>query len=41
MNNISDIINMAQDAGFLIHAKIDLMKVAYEYQYLYVFLKPG
>lgn len=41
MNNISDIINMAQDAGFLIHAKIDMMKVAYEYQYLYVFLKPG
>lgn len=41
MNNISDIINMAQDAGFLIQAKIDLMKVAYEYQYVYVFLKPG
>jgi hypothetical protein len=41
MNNISDITNMAQDAGFLIHAKIDMMKVAYEYQYLYVFLKPG
>ena len=41
MNNISDIINMAQDAGFVIQAKIDLMKVAYEYQYIYVFLKPG
>ena len=41
MNNVSDIINMAQEAGFLIHAKIDLMKVAYEYQYLYVFMKPG
>jgi SAM-dependent methyltransferase len=41
MNNISDIINMAQDAGFVIQAKIDLMKVAYEYQYVYVFLKPG
>jgi SAM-dependent methyltransferase len=41
MNNLSDIMNMAQDAGFLLHAKIDLMKVAYEYQYLYVFLKPG
>ena len=41
MNNISDIINMAQDAGFVIQAKIDLIKVAYEYQYVYVFLKPG
>ena len=41
MNNISDIMNMAQDAGFIIQAKIDLMKVAYEYQYLYVFIKPG
>jgi SAM-dependent methyltransferase len=41
MNNIGDIINMAQDAGFIIHAKIDMVKVAYEYQYLYVFTKPG
>jgi len=41
MNNTGDIINMAQDAGFVIQAKIDLMKVAYEYQYVYVFLKPG
>jgi SAM-dependent methyltransferase len=41
MNDLGDIINMAQDAGFIIHAKIDLMKVAYEYQYLYVFVKPG
>jgi SAM-dependent methyltransferase len=41
MNNLSDIVNMAQDAGFLFHAKIDLVKVAYEYQYLYVFMKPG
>jgi SAM-dependent methyltransferase len=41
MNNLSDIINMAQNAGFLLHAKIDLVKVAYEYQYLYVFMKPG
>ena len=41
MNDIGGIMNMAQDAGFLIHAKIDLMKVAYEHQYLYVFMKPG
>jgi hypothetical protein len=24
-----------------LHAKVDLVKVAYEYQYLYVFMKPG
>ena len=41
MNDIGGIMNMAQDAGFLIHAKVDLMKVAYEHQYLYVFVKPG
>jgi SAM-dependent methyltransferase len=41
MNDLGNIVNMAQDAGFLIHAKIDLVRVAYEYQYLYVFVKPG
>ena len=41
MNDVSDIVNMAQEAGFLLHAKVDLVKVAYEYQYLYVFVKPG
>jgi hypothetical protein len=41
MNDISEIINIAQNAGFLLHAKIDLLQVAYEYQYLYVFMKPG
>ena len=41
MNDVSEIVNMAQDAGFLLHAKVDLVKVAYEYQYLYVFVKPG
>lgn len=41
MNDVSDIVNMAQEAGFLLHAKVDLVKVAYEYQYLYVFMKPG
>jgi SAM-dependent methyltransferase len=40
MNPIEDIINIAQDAGFLIHGKIELVKVAYEYQYLYIFVKP-
>jgi len=39
MESIDDIINMAQDAGFIIQGKIDLVKVAYEYQYLYIFMK--
>lgn len=41
MEDLPTIVNMAQDAGFLIHAKIDLVKCAYEYQYLYVFVKPS
>jgi SAM-dependent methyltransferase len=40
MEDLPTIVNMAQDAGFLLHAKIDLVKCAYEYQYLYVFIKP-
>jgi hypothetical protein len=40
MEPINDIINMAQDVGFIIQGKIDLVKVAYEYQYLYIFVKP-
>jgi len=41
MDDLPTIVNMAQDAGFLVHAKIDLVKCAYEYQYLYVFIKPS
>jgi SAM-dependent methyltransferase len=40
MNSENDIINMAQDAGFLIQGKIDLINCAYEYQYLYILVKP-
>ena len=40
MNSESDIINMAQDSGFLIEGKIDLVNCAYEYQYLYILVKP-
>ena len=36
----TDIIAMAQNAGFLIHGKIDLLECAYEYQYLYILVKP-
>ena len=41
MDDLPTIVNMAQDAGFLLHAKIDMIKCAYEYQYLYVFIKPS
>jgi len=41
MEDLPDIVNMAQEAGFLLHAKIDMVKCAYEYQYLYVFVKPS
>jgi SAM-dependent methyltransferase len=40
MNSENDIINMAQDAGFLVQGKIDLMDCAYENQYLYILVKP-
>jgi SAM-dependent methyltransferase len=41
MEDLPTIVNMAQDAGFIVHAKIDMVKCAYEYQYLYVFIKPS
>ena len=41
MEDLPTIVNMAQDAGFLLHAKIDMVKCAYEHQYLYVFVKPS
>ena len=40
MNTETDIINMAQDAGFLVQGKIDLVNCAYEYQYIYILVKP-
>lgn len=41
MESIDNIINYAKDAGFLVQGKIDLVKCAYEYQYLYIFVKPS
>ena len=41
MEDLPTIVNMAQDAGFTLHSKIDMVKCAYENQYLYVFVKPG
>ena len=36
-----DILNMAQESGFTIEGKIDLLKAQYEYQYLYILSKPS
>jgi len=41
MEDLPTIVNMAQEAGFILHAKVDMVKCAYEYQYLYIFTKPN
>ena len=41
MESEPEIVAMAQNAGFIVQAKIDLIKCFYEYQYLYMFQKPG
>jgi SAM-dependent methyltransferase len=40
MEDASVIVNSAQDCGFILQGKIDLVKCAYENQYLYIFVKP-
>lgn len=40
MEDTSTIVNIAQDCGFILQGKIDMVKCAYEHQYLYIFLKP-
>lgn len=37
----SDIIAMAKQCGFIVQGKIDLIKATYEYQYLYILVKPN
>ena len=41
MPSQKEIETMAQDAGFLLHGVIDLIKSGYEYNYLYIFTKPN
>ena len=41
MESQEAILKQAQNAGFILDSKIDLIKVAYEYQYLYVLVKPS
>ena len=41
MPDIQEITDEAQASGFTIESKIDLLQCQYEYQYLYVFVKPN
>lgn len=41
MEDLNVIVRMATDCGFILHGKIELVKCAYEHQYLYVFVKPA
>ena len=41
MEDTSAIVNTAQECGFILEGKIDLVKCAYEHQYLYIFIKPS
>jgi SAM-dependent methyltransferase len=41
MEDMENILNIAQDTGFIVQNKVNLVKCAYEHQYLYVFVKPS
>lgn len=41
MDDTATIVNMAQDVGFILQSKVDLVKCGYENQYLYIFVKPS
>ena len=41
MEDTSAIVNASQQCGFILQGKIDMVKCAYEHQYLYIFTKPG
>jgi len=41
MDDTSTIVNMAQNSGFILQGKADMVKCGYESQYLYIFVKPS
>lgn len=41
MEDTAVIVNIAQECGFILKGKIDLLRCAYENQYLYIFAKPS
>ena len=40
MESVPDILSEAQASGFIVESQIDLLQCQYEYQYLYVLIKP-
>jgi SAM-dependent methyltransferase len=41
MPDLTEIVDEAQAAGFVVEGKVDLLHCQYEYQYLYIFTKPN
>jgi hypothetical protein len=41
MSDTQEIIDEALGCGFILEGKIDLLQCQYEYQYLYIFIKPN
>lgn len=41
MPDLEEIVEDAQNAGFIVEGKIDLIHCQYEYQYVYIFTKPN
>ena len=41
MEPLDQIVQMAQQTGFILKAQVDLVHCQYEYQYLYMFTKPN
>jgi hypothetical protein len=41
MPDAQEIVDLAQGCGFIVESKADLLQCQYEYQYLYVFIKPN
>jgi hypothetical protein len=40
MPPIDTIVNLAQQVGFILDAQVDMVACQYEYQYIYIFVKP-
>ena len=41
MESQDDILSEAQDVGFILDSQVDMVQCAYDYQYLYVLIKPS
>ena len=41
MPSENEIITLAQNTGFILHGVIDLISAGYEYNHLYIFIKPN